>query len=172
MGPYLIGKMVGATGIEGVAGLTHDKTRPSRIAPLPAATVDRVIELTTQPPPHQATHWTAPAMAKAVDYKRHGTTTLFAALDILEGKVEVAADKAVHVAPHPQPLVTSSSKARAASGARVASSAAISSSVKSAGLMTRRSRRLRRWYSSTEISTVRSRPFRVTATGSRNAISW
>jgi len=187
---------------EGVAGLTRDKTRPSRIAPLPAATVDRVIELTNQAPPHQATHWTAPAMAKAVaispssvrriwagqglqphrvrafklsndpkfadklkevvglyidppahavvlsldeksqiqaldrtqpglpikkgrcatmthDYKRHGTTTLFAALDILEGKVigrcmqrhrhqefirflntverEVAADKAVHV---------------------------------------------------------------------------
>ena len=51
---------------EGVAGLTRDKTRPSRIAPLPAETVDRVIELTNQPPPHQATHWTAPAMAKAV----------------------------------------------------------------------------------------------------------
>ena len=187
---------------EGVAGLTRDKTRPSRIAPLPAAAVDRVIELTNQAPPHQATHWTAPAMAKAVgispssvrriwagqglqphrmrhfklsndpkfadklkavvglyidppahavvlsideksqiqaldrtqpglpmkkgrcatmthDYKRHGTTTLFAALDILEGKVigrcmqrhrhqefirflntverEVAADKPVHV---------------------------------------------------------------------------
>jgi transposase len=187
---------------EGVAGLTRDKTRPSRIAPLPAETVDRVIEWTNQAPPHQATHWTAPAMAKAVgispssvrriwagqglqphrvrtfklsndpkfadklkevvglyidppahavvlsideksqiqaldrtqpglpmkkgrcatmthDYKRHGTTTLFAALDILEGKVigrcmqrhrhqefirflntverKVAADKAVHV---------------------------------------------------------------------------
>ena len=187
---------------EGAAGLTRDKTRPSRIAPLPAATVGRVIELTNQAPPHQATHWTAPAMAKAVgispssvrriwvgqglqphrvrafklsndpkfadklkevvglyidppahavvlsldeksqiqaldrtqpglpmkkgrcatmthDYKRHGTTTLFAALDILEGKVigrcmqrhrhqefirflntverEVPAGKAVHV---------------------------------------------------------------------------
>ena len=187
---------------EGVAGLTRDKTRPARIAPLPAATVDRVIELTNQAPPHQATHWTALAMAKAVeispssvrriwtgqglqphrvrsfklsndpkfadklkavvglwinppdhavvvsideksqiqaldrtepglpikkgrcatmthDYKRNGTTTLFAALDILEGKVigrcmqrhrhqefirflnaverEVPADKAVHV---------------------------------------------------------------------------
>ena len=194
-----------------MAGLTRDKTRPSRIAPLPAETVDRVIELTDQAPPHQATHWTAPAMARAVgispssvrriwagqglqphrvrafklsndpkfadklkevvglyidppahavvlsideksqiqaldrtqpglpmkkgrcatmthDYKRHGTTTLFAALDILEGKVigrcmqrhrhqefirflnaverEVAADTAVHVVArqlrHPQ----------------------------------------------------------------------
>ena len=51
---------------EGVAGLTRDKTRPPRLAPLPAETVDRVIELTNQAPPHQATHWTAPAMAKAI----------------------------------------------------------------------------------------------------------
>ncbi|MGC2202804.1 MAG: IS630 family transposase, partial [Stellaceae bacterium] len=155
---------------EGVAGLTRDKTRPSRVPPLPAATVDRVIALTNQAPPHAATHWSASAMAKAVgispssvqriwagqglqshrvctfkisndpkfadklkdvvglyidppahavvlsideksqiqaldrtqpglpmkkgrcatmthDYRRHGTTTLFAALDILEGKV-------------------------------------------------------------------------------------
>ena len=187
---------------EGVAGLTRDKTRPSRIPPLPAETVDRVIALTNQTPPHEATHWTASAMAKAVgispssvrrmwkghglqphrvrafkisndpkfadklkevvglyvdppahavvlsideksqiqaldrtqpglpmkkgrcatmthDYKRNGTTTLFAALDILDGKVigrcmqrhrhqefirflntverQVPADKAVHV---------------------------------------------------------------------------
>ena len=155
---------------EGVEGLTRDKTRPSRIPALPAETVDRVVALTNQAPPHEATHWTAPAMAKAAaispsavrriwqrhglqphrirsfklsndpkfaeklkevvglyidppahavvlsideksqiqaldrtqpglpmkkgrcatmthDYKRNGTTTLFAALDILEGKV-------------------------------------------------------------------------------------
>jgi len=155
---------------QGVEGLTRDKTRPSRIPPLPAETVDRVVALTNEMPPHEATHWTASAMAKAVgispssvrriwkghglqphrvrsfklsndpkfaeklkevvglyvdppdhavvlsldeksqiqaldrtqpglpmkkgrcatmthDYKRHGTTTLFAALDILEGKV-------------------------------------------------------------------------------------
>src|SRR5882672_1054987 len=66
---------------EGVAGLTRDKTRPSRIPPLPAATVDRVVALTNQTPPHEATHWTALAMAKAVGispssvrriWKRHG----------------------------------------------------------------------------------------------------
>ncbi|MBV8334659.1 MAG: IS630 family transposase [Alphaproteobacteria bacterium] len=51
---------------EGVDGLRRDKTRPSRIPPLPGATVERVIALTNQPPPHEATHWTAPAMAKAV----------------------------------------------------------------------------------------------------------
>jgi transposase len=155
---------------EGVAGLTRDKTRPSRIPPLPAETVDRVVALTNRPPPHEASHWTAPAMAKAAgispssvrriwhshglqphrvrhfklsndpdfaaklkdvvglyidppahavvlsideksqiqaldrtqpglpmkkgrcatmthDYKRHGTTTLFAALNILEGRI-------------------------------------------------------------------------------------
>jgi len=201
---------------EGVDGLSRDKTRPSRIPPLPAVTVDRVIALTNQAPPHEATHWTAPAMAKAVgispssvrriwkghglqphrvrtfkisndpkfadklkdvvglyvdppahavvlsvdeksqiqaldrtqpglpmkkgrcatmthDYKRNGTTTLFAALDILEGKVigrcmqrhrhqefirflnaverHVPADKTVHVvldnyATHKHPKVT------------------------------------------------------------------
>ena len=66
---------------EGVAGLTRDKTRPSRIPPLPAATVDRVVALTNQAPPHEATHWTALAMAKAVGmspssvrriWQRHG----------------------------------------------------------------------------------------------------
>jgi transposase len=66
---------------EGVAGLIRDKTRPSRIPPLPAATVDRVVALTNQAPPHEATHWTALAMAKSVGispssvrriWKRHG----------------------------------------------------------------------------------------------------
>jgi hypothetical protein len=51
---------------EGVAGLIRDKTRPSRLPPLPAEMVDRVVALTNQAPPHEATHWTAPAMAKAV----------------------------------------------------------------------------------------------------------
>src|SRR5260370_24031061 len=50
---------------EGVAGLTRDKTRPSRIPPLPAETVDRVVALTNQVPPHEASHWTASAMATA-----------------------------------------------------------------------------------------------------------
>lgn len=155
---------------EGVAGLWHDKTRPSRIPPLPPEVAERVVALTLAGPPPDATHWTGTAMAKAVgisvssvqriwrahglqphrvrqfklsndpqfvaklrdivglyvnppdhaivlsvdeksqiqaldrtqpglpmkkgragtmthDYKRHGTTTLFAALDVLKGKV-------------------------------------------------------------------------------------
>src|SRR4051812_25532705 len=51
---------------EGVAGLLRDKTRPSRIPPLAQATIDRVVELTPTEPPHEATHWTASAMAAAV----------------------------------------------------------------------------------------------------------
>jgi transposase len=51
---------------EGVAGLLRDKTRPSRIPPLARTTIDRVIELTPTEPPHEATRWTASAMAAAV----------------------------------------------------------------------------------------------------------
>src|SRR5215210_6813982 len=145
----------------GVAGLLRDKTRPSRVPPLGQEVIDKVVALTVAEPPHEATHWTAAAMAKAVgisvssvqrtrllrfklsrdpefvpklrdvvglyvdppahavvlsvdeksqlqaldrtqpglpmrpgragtmthDYKRHGTTTLFAALNLLDGTV-------------------------------------------------------------------------------------
>ena len=51
---------------EGVAGLLHDKTRPSRIPPLGATVEARVVQATlTEPAPGETTHWTAPAMAKA-----------------------------------------------------------------------------------------------------------
>jgi transposase len=155
---------------EGVEGLLRDRTRPPGKAPIADTRVAGLLRLTQAPPPHEATHWTARAMAKAVgmgvatvqkiwkahglaphrwrafklstdpafvekltdivglyvsppahavvlsvdeksqiqaldrtqpglpmkkgragtmthDYKRHGTTTLFAALDILEGTV-------------------------------------------------------------------------------------
>jgi transposase len=154
----------------GVEGLFRDKTRPPGKAPVAHARVAELVRLTHEPPPHEATHWTARAMAKAFglavatvqkiwkahglaphrwrafklskdpafaeklhaivglyvsppahavvlsvdeksqiqaldrtqpglpmkkgrgatmthDYKRHGTTTLFAALDVLEGTV-------------------------------------------------------------------------------------
>src|SRR5688500_14252232 len=50
---------------EGVPGLLRDRTRSARIPPLPQAAIDRVIELTAAEPPHEATHWTASAMAAA-----------------------------------------------------------------------------------------------------------
>jgi len=51
---------------EGVQGLLHDKTRPPGIAPLDPAVVNKVVALTLKPPPHEATHWTARAMAQTV----------------------------------------------------------------------------------------------------------
>src|SRR6516165_9132698 len=50
----------------GVAGLVRDKTRPSRIPPLPASVCERTVALTLGDPPGETTHWTAAMMAKAV----------------------------------------------------------------------------------------------------------
>jgi hypothetical protein len=50
----------------GVDGLLRDKTRKPGKAPIPAATVARVVALTCAAPPGEATHWTGRAMAKAV----------------------------------------------------------------------------------------------------------
>jgi len=50
----------------GVDGLLRDKTRPPGKAPVPDGTVAEVVRLTQEPPPHEATHWTAQAMAKTV----------------------------------------------------------------------------------------------------------
>src|SRR5215211_4779945 len=50
---------------EGVAGLLRDKTRKPGTPPLPAATVKRVVELTLDEPPGEATHWTGRMVARA-----------------------------------------------------------------------------------------------------------
>ena len=50
---------------EGVAGLLRDKTRPSRIPKLDSAIAERVVALTMEEPPREATHWTGGAMAEA-----------------------------------------------------------------------------------------------------------
>jgi len=49
---------------EGVDGLLRDKTRKPGKAPLPAETVQLVIDLVTGPPPGEATHWTGRMLAK------------------------------------------------------------------------------------------------------------
>jgi len=51
---------------EGVAGLLREKTRPPGIPKTPEDKVSEVIRLTQSDPPHEATHWTLRAMAKAV----------------------------------------------------------------------------------------------------------
>ena len=49
----------------GVDGLLEDKTRPPGKAPIGDGRVVDLVRLTHEPPPHEATHWTARAMAKA-----------------------------------------------------------------------------------------------------------
>lgn len=51
---------------EGLAGLRRDKTRPSRVPPLPREMRLKVIAKTVQEPPPNATHWSRSAMAEAV----------------------------------------------------------------------------------------------------------
>ena len=50
----------------GVDGLLRDKTRPPGKTPIAENRVAEVVRLTLTPPPHEATHWTVRAMAKAV----------------------------------------------------------------------------------------------------------
>jgi transposase len=51
---------------EGVEGLLRDKTRPAGKLPVETERVEEIVRLTLAPPPHEATHWTLRAMAKAV----------------------------------------------------------------------------------------------------------
>jgi len=50
---------------ERVEGLLCDKTRPPGKAPVAADRVAWIVRQTQRPPPHEATHWTLRAMAKA-----------------------------------------------------------------------------------------------------------
>jgi len=51
---------------EGVDGLRRDKTRPSRVPPLPRETRLKVITKAVQEAPPNATHWSRSSMAEAV----------------------------------------------------------------------------------------------------------
>jgi hypothetical protein len=55
---------------EGVDGLLHDATRPGRKKPLPAATVERVVEMTLAGPPGETTHWPLIRRRLASDFLR------------------------------------------------------------------------------------------------------
>src|SRR5579862_8313240 len=65
--------------VEGVDGLLHEATRPSRVPPLPAATIERVVEMTLAEPPGEATHWTGGAMAKAAGVSHRNVQLIWAA---------------------------------------------------------------------------------------------
>ena len=64
---------------EGVDGLLHDATRPGRKKPLPAATVERVVEMTLAGPPGETTHWTGREMAKAAGISLRSVQRIWAA---------------------------------------------------------------------------------------------
>lgn len=51
----------------GIAGLLCGKARPPGKAPISTGKTAEVVRLTQGAPPHEATHWTARAMAKAVE---------------------------------------------------------------------------------------------------------
>jgi hypothetical protein len=50
----------------GVDGLLRDKTRPPGKAPVTDEKASQVVAMTLKPPPHEASHWTACAMASTV----------------------------------------------------------------------------------------------------------
>ena len=64
---------------EGVDGLLRDQSRPPGKAPLAAAVVERVVDLTLGEPPGAATHWTGRAMAQAVGISLRSVQRIWAA---------------------------------------------------------------------------------------------
>jgi transposase len=66
-------------GEQGIDGLLRDKTRPPGRAPLPAASVAKVLALTCSEPPGEATHWTGRAVAKAVGISLRAVQRIWAA---------------------------------------------------------------------------------------------
>jgi transposase len=61
----------------GIAGLERDATRPGRKPPLEAATIERVVNMTLNPPGR--THWSLRKMAKAVGLSHSSVQRIWAA---------------------------------------------------------------------------------------------
>jgi transposase len=72
---------------EGVAGLLRDKTRKPGTLPLPAATVERVVKLTQQPPPGETTHWTGRMMAATVGISLRAVQRIWAAHQLVPHRI-------------------------------------------------------------------------------------
>src|SRR4051812_22312883 len=64
---------------EGVEGLLHEATRPAGNGGLPAAVIERVVEMTLAEPPGESTHWTGRAMAKAAGVSHRSVQRIWAA---------------------------------------------------------------------------------------------
>src|SRR3712207_2552213 len=64
---------------EGMPGLLRDRTRKPGIPPLPASIIERVVGLTLEEPPGEATHWTGRMMARAVGVSLRSVQRIWAA---------------------------------------------------------------------------------------------
>ena len=67
---------------EGFAGLRRDKTRPSRVPPLPRETRIKVITKTVQETQPNATHWSRSSMAEAVGISPSSVGRIWAEADL------------------------------------------------------------------------------------------
>ena len=72
---------------EGAPGLLREKTRKPGLPPLPSALVDRVVELTLDEPPGEATHWTGRAVAAATGVSLRSVQRIWAAHGLLPHRV-------------------------------------------------------------------------------------
>src|SRR5262245_13583504 len=73
---------------EGVDGRLRDKTRKPGKPPLPAATVQRVIDLVTGPPQGEATHWTGRMLAKAVGISLRSVQRILEAHQLVPHRIQ------------------------------------------------------------------------------------
>jgi transposase len=72
---------------EGAEGLLRDKTRQPGKLPIAAETVARVVAMTCTDPPHEATHWTGRAMAKAAGISLRSVQRIWEAHDLQPHRV-------------------------------------------------------------------------------------
>jgi transposase len=63
----------------GVDGLLRDATRPGRKPPLASAMVERIVAMTLDGQPGEATHWTGRTMAKAAGVSHRSVQRIWAA---------------------------------------------------------------------------------------------
>ena len=70
---------------EGVPGLQRDKTRPSRVPPLPREVRLKVIAKTVQETPPNATHWSRATMAEALGISPSSVGRIWAASGLKPG---------------------------------------------------------------------------------------
>jgi transposase len=73
---------------EGVEGLTRDKTRKPGKKPLPADTVQRVVDLALGPPPGETTQWTGRMLAKAVGVSLRSVQRILEAHQLTPHRIE------------------------------------------------------------------------------------